>query len=90
MNDIKSLCNLPMIRGTCDQQISRWYYNPVDQYCHSYQYTGCRKCLFFEKTFSLVFILIDGNANSFETEQDCQNICQAKEKGLLKNIHFII
>jgi hypothetical protein len=42
-NDIKALCNLPMIRGNCDQQISRWYYNAVDQYCYSYQYTGCRK-----------------------------------------------
>lgn len=44
-NDIKSVCNLSMIRGSCDQQISRWYYNPVDQYCHSYQYTGCSKLI---------------------------------------------
>ncbi|CAF5032922.1 unnamed protein product, partial [Rotaria socialis] len=40
-NDIKSACHLPMVRGNCDQQISRWYFNPADQYCHSFQYTGC-------------------------------------------------
>lgn len=64
-NDIKSLCNLPMNRGSCDQQISRWYYNPVDQYCYPYQYTGC-----------------NGNGNSFETEQNCREICEAKEKDI--------
>ncbi|CAF1151451.1 unnamed protein product [Rotaria sp. Silwood1] len=64
-NDIKAVCHLPMVRGNCDQQISRWYYNPADQYCHSFQYTGCH-----------------GNANSFETEQDCRIICQAKEKDI--------
>ncbi|CAF0874566.1 unnamed protein product [Rotaria sordida] len=64
-NDIRAVCNLPMVRGNCDQQISRWYYNAADQYCHAYQYTGCH-----------------GNANSFETEQDCREICQAKEKDI--------
>ncbi|CAF3509066.1 unnamed protein product [Rotaria socialis] len=64
-NDIKSACHLPMVRGNCDQQISRWYFNPADQYCHSFQYTGCH-----------------GNANSFESEQDCRQICEAKEKDI--------
>ncbi len=74
-----------MIRGNCDQQISRWYYNRTDQYCHSYQYTGCRKFLFKKNNFIFdFFCLLDGNANSFESEQDCQEICQAKEQGLLQ------
>jgi hypothetical protein len=46
-----------MIRGNCDQQISRWYYNRTDQYCYSYQYTGCRKFLFkTKKTLFQLFI----------------------------------
>ncbi|CAF4128889.1 unnamed protein product [Rotaria sp. Silwood2] len=64
-NDIKAVCSLSMVRGNCDQQISRWYYNPADQYCHSFQYTGCH-----------------GNANSFEIEQDCREICHAREKDI--------
>ncbi|UJR30963.1 hypothetical protein I4U23_018475 [Adineta vaga] len=65
VNDTKTICNLPMVRGSCDQQISRWYFNPSDKYCHPYQYTGCH-----------------GNANSFENEQDCRDICHAKEKDI--------
>ena len=38
----KAICRLPMTRGDCDQQIARWYYNPLDEFCHSFQYTGCR------------------------------------------------
>ncbi|CAF3650742.1 unnamed protein product [Adineta steineri] len=64
-NDVKSICDLAMVRGNCDQQISRWHFNPTDQYCHSFQYTGCH-----------------GNANSFESEQNCQDICEAKEKDI--------
>ena len=75
-----------MIRGNCDQQISRWHYNPTDQYCHSYQYTGCSKSIFFSFQRNYFFsIEIDGNANSFETEQNCRDICQAKEKGFFRN-----
>jgi len=81
-----------MIRGNCDQQISRWYYNRTDQYCHSYQYTVFRKFLLKKKKNFIFdfFCLLDGNANSFESEQDCQEICQAKEKGLLKKNSFFI
>ena len=28
-----------------------------------------------------MLLYLDGNANSFETEQDCRDICQAKEIG---------
>ena len=88
-NDIKLLCNQSMIRGNCDQQIPRWYFNPNDQYCHPYQYTGCRKferIFFLFKNITCSFLSkTEGNANSFEVEQDCRDICQAKEKGRLKN-----
>lgn len=82
-----------MVRGNCDQQISRWYYNPADQYCHPFQYTGCSKFIDFQlfcNRFSFS-IYLDGNANSFESEQDCGKICQAKEKGLffVKRISLI-
>jgi hypothetical protein len=43
---------------------------------------------FSSNKFLVFFLSIDGNANSFETEQNCREICQAKEKGLFKKIIF--
>ena len=85
--DRKAICKMPMIRGDCDQQISRWYFNPADQYCHPFQYTGCRTWSLFNHHLSH-WTLLDGNANAFETEQDCRELCQAKEKGPRSRKHF--
>ncbi|GFY59269.1 boophilin-G2 [Trichonephila inaurata madagascariensis] len=52
------VCTLPVNKGICSNEISRWYHDFQSHQCKEFTYTGCH-----------------GNANNFETEQECELMC---------------
>ncbi|CAB3248675.1 unnamed protein product [Arctia plantaginis] len=38
---VQDICQLPMMTGTCEDSVMNWFYDPVDDSCSQFTYSGC-------------------------------------------------
>lgn len=40
--NVQDFCSLPPIRGRCQENVTRYYYDQRTDQCHQFEYSGCR------------------------------------------------
>lgn len=40
-NDVVELCDLAPLAGSCDENVTKWYYDSYSSSCLEFEYTGC-------------------------------------------------
>lgn len=83
-------CLLPFSAGTCTGKINSYYYDPVEEKCTTFIYSGCDVSLLLfyyrmlcEIVYSpviMIFSVLQGNDNRFASLMDCVTTCKFDDR----------
>ncbi|GFY58888.1 papilin [Trichonephila inaurata madagascariensis] len=42
-DEMEKICSLPLVEGSCDENLRRWHYNVKEEKCEEFRFRGCKQ-----------------------------------------------